>query len=428
MSSYNQNNLLIPLIIVLGNNGGSAKTSELIGILDKVLLPNGDDLIPYSGRRDSKFSQTVRNALAPERSPQLISEGYAVVDGNKGENNYVLTERGWEIYKNLLSVKIKTEEYATTRPLQLIFYGAPGTGKSNSIKREVDDQGKLNFRTTFHPDSDYSTFVGCYKPNMKRSAITKDGVTTTDEKIIYSFEPQAFTNAYVQVWKKKDDVYLIIEEINRGNCAQIFGDLFQLLDRKNGESEYPVDADSSLADYLRTALADSERDDIPTEVQNGTKLKLPSNLYIWATMNTSDQSLFPMDSAFKRRWSWEYVPIDYENSESGAFTITIGGETYNWHTFLKAVNKKIKAVTSSEDKQMGNFFIKSSVDEKEFCDKVMFYLWSEVGKDNYQTNDAIFKYYTEDDKLVEFSFNELYEATKKTDILKGFIRYIEEEK
>ncbi len=428
MSSYNQNNLLIPLIIVLGNNGGSAKTSELIGILDRVLLPNGDDLIPYSGRRDSKFSQTVRNALAPERSPQLISEGYAVVDGNKGENNYVLTERGWEIYKNLLSVKIKTEEYATTRPLQLIFYGAPGTGKSNSIKREVDDQGKLNFRTTFHPDSDYSTFVGCYKPNMKRSAITKDGVTTTDEKIIYSFEPQAFTNAYVQVWKKKDDVYLIIEEINRGNCAQIFGDLFQLLDRKNGESEYPVDADSSLADYLRTALADSERDDIPTEVQNGTKLKLPSNLYIWATMNTSDQSLFPMDSAFKRRWSWEYVPIDYENSESGAFTITIGGETYNWHTFLKAVNKKIKAVTSSEDKQMGNFFIKSSVDEKEFCDKVMFYLWSEVGKDNYQTNDAIFKYYTEDDKLVEFSFNELYEATKKTGILKGFIRYIEEEK
>ena len=428
MSSYNQNNLLIPLIIVLGNNGGSAKTSELIGILDRVLLPNGDDLIPYSGRRDSKFSQTVRNALAPERSPQLISEGYAVVDGNKGENNYVLTERGWEIYKNLLSVKIKTEEYATTRPLQLIFYGAPGTGKSNSIKREVDDQGKLNFRTTFHPDSDYSTFVGCYKPNMKRSAITKDGVTTTDEKIIYSFEPQAFTNAYVQVWKKKDDVYLIIEEINRGNCAQIFGDLFQLLDRKNGESEYPVDADSSLADYLRTALADSERDDIPTEVQNGTKLKLPSNLYIWATMNTSDQSLFPMDSAFKRRWSWEYVPIDYDNSESGAFTITIGGETYNWHTFLKAVNKKIKAVTSSEDKQMGNFFIKSSVDEKEFCDKVMFYLWSEVGKDNYQTNDAIFKYYTEDDKLEEFSFNELYEATKKTGILKGFIRYIVEEK
>jgi hypothetical protein len=135
-----------------------------------------------------------------------------------------------------------------------------------------------------------------------------------------------------------------------------------------------------------------------------------------------------MDSAFKRRWSWEYVPIDYKNAESGAFEITIEGESYNWHKFLKKVNDKIKSVTSSEDKQMGNFFIKSSLEEKEFCDKVMFYLWSEVGKDNYQTNDAIFKYYTEDDKLIEFSFNELYDQTKRTNILKGFIRYIEEEK
>ena len=145
-------------------------------------------------------------------------------------------------------------------------------------------------------------------------------------------------------------------------------------------------------------------------------------------MNTSDQSLFPMDSAFKRRWSWEYVPIDYENAESGKFEITIDGESHNWHQFLRAVNEKIKAVTSSEDKQMGNFFIKQSVDEKEFCDKVMFYLWSEVGKDNYKTNDAIFRYYAEDDKQKEFSFNELYDPSKRAEILKGFIRYIEEEK
>jgi hypothetical protein len=135
-----------------------------------------------------------------------------------------------------------------------------------------------------------------------------------------------------------------------------------------------------------------------------------------------------MDSAFKRRWSWEYVPINYNNPESGEFEITIGSEPHNWHKFLEKVNDKIKAVTSSEDKQMGNFFIKSSVDEKEFCDKVMFYLWSEVGKDNYQTNDAIFRYYAEEDKLKEFSFNELYDLAKRTDILKGFIRYIEEEK
>ena len=95
---------------------------------------------------------------------------------------------------------------------------------------------------------------------------------------------------------------------------------------------------------------------------------------------------------------------------------------------MKAVNEKIKNVTSSEDKQMGNFFIKSSIDEKEFCDKVMFYLWSEIGKDNYNTKDAIFKYYEEEDKQKEFSFNELYDLSKRTEILKGFIRYIEEEK
>lgn len=193
-------------------------------------------------------------------------------------------------------------EDVVSKPFQQIFYGAPGTGKSNTIKRTVDDQGKICFRTTFHPDSDYSTFVGCYKPTMKRSTITKDGVTTREEKIVYRFEPQAFTNAYVQAWNSKEEVYLVIEEINRGNCAQIFGDLFQLLDRKNGESEYPINADTALADYLQVALADSNRDDIPVEVKSGMKLKLPSNLYIWATMNTSDQSLFPIDSAFKRRW------------------------------------------------------------------------------------------------------------------------------
>ena len=282
-------------------------------------------------------------------------------------------------------------------------------------KYEIDeDKSKRLIRTTFHPDMDYAQFVGCYKP-------VKDKANSN--KIVYEFTPQAFTEAYINAWSNTGMYYLVIEEINRGNCAQIFGDLFQLLDRnKDGYSEYPIKADHDLRDYLVEHLPEGS-----DGIRDG-KLCLPPNLSIIASMNTSDQSLFPMDSAFKRRWSWEYVPIDYENSESEAFTITIGDKTYKWHDFLKKVNEKIKAVTSSEDKQMGNFFIKNSVDEKEFCDKVMFYLWSEVGKDNYQTNDAIFKYYTEDDKLKEFSFNELYDQTMRTTILKGFIRYIEEEK
>ena len=311
---------------------------------------------------------------------------------------------------------------------QQIFYGAPGTGKSNTIKREVDEKGKLNFRTTFHPDSDYSTFVGCYKPQMKRSTITKDGVTTTDEKIIYSFEPQAFTNAYVQAWKTHDDVYLIIEEINRGNCAQIFGDLFQLLDRKNGESEYPVDADSSLADYLQTALADSKRDDIPTEVKNGTKLKLPPNLYIWATMNTSDQSLFPIDSAFKRRWEWKYMKIKNEGKE---WKIDVrlkdaNGEEklVDWWDFIHKVNDIIASMTSSADKQLGYFFCKPDKKTPEraelpnsendlisvdtFVSKVLFYLWNDVFKDYGFDDASLFQYKDNEGKVQDLTFPDFY--------------------
>lgn len=309
---------------------------------------------------------------------------------------------------------------------QKIYFGTPGSGKSWMIKKNFEmtitdgeykrdeEKAKRAFRTTFHPDTDYAQFVGCYKPVKDKN---------DSKKIVYEFTPQAFTEAYIKAWSNTGMYYLIIEEINRGNCAQIFGDLFQLLDRnKDGYSEYPIKADHDLRDYLVEHLPEDSEG-----IRDG-KLCLPPNLSIIASMNTSDQSLFPMDSAFKRRWSWEYVPIDYENAESGKFEITIDGESHNWHKFLRAVNEKIKAVTSSEDKQMGNFFIKQSVDEKEFCDKVMFYLWSEVGKDNYQTTDAIFRYYAEDDKLKEFSFNELYDPSKRAEILKGFIRYIEEEK
>ncbi len=324
------------------------------------------------------------------------------------------------------------EENSKDVVLQQIFYGAPGTGKSNTIKREVDDKGKLNFRTTFHPDSDYSTFVGCYKPKMKRSTITKDGVTTTEEKIVYSFEPQAFTNAYIQAWNTKDDVYLIIEEINRGNCAQIFGDLFQLLDRKNGESEYPVNADSSLADYLQTALANCERDDIPSEVKNGTKLKLPSNLYIWATMNTSDQSLFPIDSAFKRRWEWKYMKIKNEGKEWKVDTkikYENGEEKLvYWWDFIRKVNDIIASMTSSADKQLGYFFCKADKKTLEkandpnsendlisldtFVSKVLFYLWNDVFKD----------YGFEDASLFQYIKMEDGKETKKDLTFPGFYR------
>lgn len=226
-----------------------------------------------------------------------------------------------------------------------------------------------------------------------------------------------FTNAYIKAWENTNrPVYLIIEEINRGNCAQIFGDLFQLLDRdkETGKSEYPVKADKDLVAYIEKELGNDHEG-----IKNG-ELCLPSNLIIYATMNTSDQSLFPMDSAFKRRWDWEYVPINYDKSiDSGKFIIKIDDVEYLWVDFLKIVNDKIYDVTSSEDKQMGNFFIKKNIDAKDFVNKVMFYLWNEVCKEEYGTQRNFFR--RGQDGKTEFKFIDLF-SVDQTIILNEFMR------
>ena len=314
-------------------------------------------------------------------------------------------------------------------PLQQIYYGAPGTGKSHAIKKQIGellDNGEERdlpnvFRTTFHPDTDYASFVGCYKPTMKPTSKEEKTLTGKDEEIVYEFVPQAFTDAYIYAYTHSTEpTYLVIEEINRGNCAQIFGDLFQLLDRKSGVSEYKIKADKDLANYLTDTLGEHSEG-----IKEG-KLCLPANLNILATMNTSDQSLFPMDSAFKRRWEWEYVPINYGTDvKSGTFEITIGDKTYSWVDFIKEANKRIFDLTQSEDKQLGNFFIKHSVDEKEFKSKVMFYLWYEVLRDETENNKYFFKKTDIDTKeeLGKFIFKDLYEENS-TQTLQQFMEYL----
>lgn len=271
-------------------------------------------------------------------------------------------------------------------PLQQIFYGAPGTGKSHRIKEIIKEHGidekEQVIRTTFHPDSDYSTFVGAYKPTIKPVADKYKAVAGKDEEITYSFVPQAFLQAYVAAWNNQDEnVYLIIEEINRGNCAQIFGDLFQLLDRdSDGFSEYPIMADKDLANYLKGKDEDGE--DVLTNkegIKDG-KLRLPKNLYIWATMNTSDQSLFPIDSAFKRRWEWKYVPIDTKKEE---WHILVNKHKYSWTSFLDIINDTVLTDETAEDKHLGFYFCKaenSIISAEKFVGKVLFYLWNDVFK------------------------------------------------
>lgn len=310
-------------------------------------------------------------------------------------------------------------------PLQQIFYGAPGTGKSHTIKEETKESDVI--RTTFHPDTDYSTFVGAYKPTTALLPICdelgqpmKIGTTTLHkEQIVYEFVAQSFLQAYVNAWKKYDrgdKQYLVIEEINRGNCAQIFGDLFQLLDRNDyGFSDYPIKADADMKRQLQKAFAGFsivqsdkvnamyEGEDIVTQVLNGDILLLPNNLYIWATMNTSDQSLFPIDSAFKRRWDWTYMPIS--NAEKN-WVIKVGDNNYDWWQFLERINEKIGSTTNSEDKKLGYFFCKAQeevISAKTFVGKVIFYLWNDVFKD-YEFGDAIFN----DEDGSKLSFDKFY--------------------
>ncbi len=334
---------------------------------------------------DAKKNSVVASPGEISRGPfiQTLYTGLDITD-------YVLILQSdyYSLYGNNSEKKnIKQTVNIDEEPLQQIFYGAPGTGKSHKIKEDervkTADGKQLVFRTTFHPDSDYSTFVGAYKPTMKPVADRYKAVAGKDEEITYSFVAQTFLQAYVAAWNNIDEnVFLVIEEINRGNCAQIFGDLFQLLDRdENGFSEYPIIADKDLKKYLNGKDEDGE--DVLTNkkgIENGI-LCLPSNLHIWATMNTSDQSLFPIDSAFKRRWEWKYMPIANERK---GWEIKIDVNKYDWWEFLEIINKKIEETTYSEDKKLGYFFCKAQngvIDDKKFVGKVLFYLWNDVFKD-----------------------------------------------
>ena len=357
---------------------------------------------------------------------------------------------------------------ALDEPRQQIFFGAPGTGKSYRVEQITEQFGDDVIRTTFHPDSDYSTFVGCYKPTMQElqgeltdqpildydslvdkfkeylnvpnanitkactlfgyhyhnsivrmqeqgrritdlvndayksntsyDSVVRGGMACYEEEryipaskteIAYSFVPQAFTQAYTRAWLNPSrPIFLVIEELNRGNCAQIFGDIFQLLDRNDkNESAYSIIPDNDLQKHLADQFKDA--DNIPADIQSGLKMRLPSNLYIWATMNTSDQSLFPIDSAFKRRWIWKYIPI--ANAELD-YKIQAGDNQYDWWSFVEKVNNEIEGATKSEDKKLGYFFAKAEngiIPADTFVSKVVFYLWNDVFKDSY--DKTIFK-------------------------------------
>lgn len=286
---------------------------------------------------------------------------------------------------DLTETQYKKIQHMSTKERNLIYFGAPGTGKSYLLNKEakkfestqsgtqVTECGLTEYveRVTFHPEYTYFDFVGSYKPMM-------DG-----ENIKYAFEPGPFARVLKKALSDPDKQYLlIIEEINRARVAAVFGDMFQLLDRNpNGQSEYFITPAKDLLAYLTTEEKDEEDNIIQQRAElAGEKLSLPANMFIWATMNSADQGVFPMDTAFKRRWSFKYVGIDDSEDDNK------GNCAEEWKTLRKRINQLLQEAGINEDKQLGPFFLKASELEDEetflkaFSEKVIMYLFEDAAR------------------------------------------------
>ena len=392
-------------------------------------------------RMDGEVKAFIRDELKAQVDDLLIikSKGTKHIDFDvmfvpKSNSQYypLLLKLSFSENHSVYSTEEQIQEDCIDKlPLQQIYFGAPGTGKSHEIKDQIKKH--KSFRITFHPDTDYSSFVGAYKPtsvevrmrDMAGHVIIEDGKEVKETKIVYEYVKQAFLNAYIEAWKEQEKetpqpVYLVIEEINRGNCAQIFGDIFQLLDRNsNGFSDYAIVPDADLSRHVKkdlekliiankeaiNAIYEECEEYMVDKVVNGKVLLLPNNLYIWATMNTSDQSLFPIDSAFKRRWDWKYIKIADAHKN---WQIKVGTKSFDWWQFVQAINYFVFDATQSEDKNLGYFFAKaknSIINAETFVSKVIFYLYTDVFKD-YGFSGDIFKGANDD----EMTFQSFYNA------------------
>lgn len=365
-----------------------------------------------SGRETDLFS------IYDEKEVKAIWEKAKPDERNKSFQSSIVSAIVGK-YKDFLHDYMITrliEKVATNNPIQCVYFGAPGTGKSYKIKHDIIPEGVEPYRVTFYPDYYYSDFVGGLRPQKG-----EDGID-------YKFEPGPFAKALKDSFS--GPTYLIIEEINRGNAAAIFGDIFQLLDRKGGRSEYSI-TNKELYEYLVSEGV--------TELKEN-KIHLPANLNILCTMNTADQNVFVLDTAFKRRFKMVYVPIDFnayydgndivkadckgylENAELfnaeaespsleeimttdlfDSVSKIIGEPKRNWPTFAAYVNAKIDSINASEqkiseDKKLGPFFVDPDelTNRKAFADKVIYYLKQDV-----------FKY---EDNILKESYEDLYDS------------------
>jgi 5-methylcytosine-specific restriction endonuclease McrBC GTP-binding regulatory subunit McrB len=285
--------------------------------------------------------------------------------------------------------------------LNRIVFGAPGTGKSFRLEKDKEKFRGNYERVTFHPNYSYSQFVGTYKP-----VPVKDENGEKTDMITYEYVPGPFMRTFVKAVNSQEPYLLLIEEINRANVTAVFGDVFQLLDRKDGESEYPIETSEDMRDYLEEAI---KIEDFDCE-----RIKIPSNMYIWATMNSADQGVFPMDTAFKRRWDFEYIGIDDEQEEIKNVKFMAcqddkknqEGHSVCWNDLRKAINDRLSNDCKiNEDKLLGPYFLSNEllktkkdtnfVEDNDgflnaFKSKVLMYLFEDAAKQK-QHRQKLFK-------------------------------------
>jgi len=284
-------------------------------------------------------------------------------------------------------------------PYNWLIYGAPGTGKSMFLQTESATFNKDILRVTFYPDYSYAKFVGSYKPatyyrsaasgitfHKTRSDNVMDTALVNEPIIDYRFVPGPFLIMLVNAWKSPDDkkFLLIIEELNRSAAAAVFGEIFQLLDRKKGISEYRVRLSDEAMAWISESLADPAHDITRKDIeQNG--IFIPANLYLWATMNSADQGVFPLDTAFKRRWQVKYLPLNANENKLAGIVLDFGGVVYQWNYLRKAINNYLTNVAGvAEDRLIAPFFL--SLEElfdpatamEVFKNKLLLYLKDDV--------------------------------------------------